>query len=178
MSTAPRIEVVEADLTREGTDAIVNAANSRLANGGGVAGAISRAAGPALQQACDELIAERGPLATGEAIPTPAFDLPCRHVIHAVGPVYGQHGGEEPRLLAAAHANACAVAGELEIGSLSFPAISCGIFGYPVDEAAPIAIGAALAAGREAGLELVRFCFVGDAERETFSAARTAACFA
>lgn len=175
MADRARIEIVEADLTREETDAIVNAANGHLANGGGVAGAISRAAGPALQVACDDLISERGPLATGEAIPTPAFDLPCRHVIHAVGPVYGQHGGEEPQLLAAAHTNAVEVAGELEARSVSFPAISCGIYGYPVAEAAPVAIAAVLAACEEADLDLVRFCFIGDGERQAFAAALAAA---
>jgi O-acetyl-ADP-ribose deacetylase len=177
MSGATRVEVVVADLTREGSDAIVNAANSRLANGGGVAGAISRAAGPALQLACDDLIAERGPLQTGEAIPTPAFDLPCRHVIHAVGPVFGQHGGEEPQLLAAVHRSAVEVATELEARSLSFPAISCGIYGYPVAEAAPVAIAAVLAACAEpeAEIDLVRFCFIGDDERQAFAAALAAA---
>lgn len=175
MPGSTRIEVVSADLTREDGDAIVNAANSRLANGGGVAGAISRAAGPALQRACDDLIAERGPLQTGEAIPTPGFDLPCRHVIHAVGPVYGSHGGEEARLLAAAHTSAVEVATELEARSISFPAISCGIYGYPVEEAAPVAIGAVLAACAEADLDLVRFCFIGDGERQAFAAALRAA---
>ena len=175
MPDRARIEVVEADLTREETDAIVNAANGRLANGGGVAGAISRAAGPALQVACDDLVAERGPLATGEAIPTPAFDLPCRHVIHAVGPVYGQHDGADARLLAAAYTNAVEVAAELEARSVSFPAISCGIYGYPVAEAAPVAIAAVLAACEEAELDLVRFCFIGAGERQAFATALAAA---
>lgn len=175
MAAPVRIEVVEADLTREAVDAIVNAANGHLANGGGVAGAISRAAGPELQRACDELIAERGPLATGEAVATPAFDLPAQHVVHTVGPVYGQHGGEEAALLAAAHRNAIEMAGELEAHSLSLPAISCGIYGYPVAEAAAIAIAAGREHAAEAGLERVRFCFIGGAERQAFAAALAAA---
>lgn len=170
-----RIEVVSTDLTRERVDAIVNAANAMLAHGGGVAGAISRAAGPGLQRACDELIAARGPLRTGEAVATEAFGLRCRKVIHAVGPVYGRHGGEEPRLLAAAHDSAFALADELGLATISLPAISCGIYGYPVEEAAPIAIGTALSASEGTGIELIRFCFIGDAERSAFAAALAAA---
>jgi O-acetyl-ADP-ribose deacetylase len=168
MAETARIEVVEADLTRESTDAIVNAANSRLSNGGGVAGAISRAAGPELQRACDALIAERGPLRTGEAVATGSFRLPCRQVIHTVGPIYGRHGGEEARLLGAAHTGAVALAAEMGLGSISLPAISCGIYGYPAEEAAPIAIGAVRKASEGTSLELVRFCFVGEAERAVF----------
>jgi O-acetyl-ADP-ribose deacetylase len=169
-----KIEVVRADLTAERTDAIVNAANTRLAHGGGVAGAIARAAGPELQRACDELIAARGELRTGEAVATEAFGLSCRKVIHAVGPIYGRHDGAEPELIAAAHANAVRLADELGLRSLSFPAISCGIYGYPVAEAAPIALGAVAEASAGTGIELVRFCFIGDAEREPFAAALAA----
>ncbi|MFN8215489.1 MAG: macro domain-containing protein [Solirubrobacterales bacterium] len=174
MPGSVEIAVVEADLTREAVDAIVNAANGHLANGGGVAGAISRAAGPELQRACDELIAERGPLAAGEAVATPAFDLPARHVVHTVGPVYGRHDGEEAALLKAAHVNAIEMAGELGVRSLSLPAISCGIYGYPVAEAAPIAVAAVREYAAEAGIELVRFCFIGGAERQAFAAALAA----
>jgi len=166
-----RIEVVAGDLTREGTDAIVNAANVRLAHGGGVAGAISRAAGPGLQRACDELIARRGPLKVGEAVITDAFGLPCRKVIHAVGPVYGQHGGAEAELLAAAYRSAVELAAEHGLRSLSFPAISCGIYGYPVEEAAPVAVAAVREACEGSGIELVRFCFIGEEERAIFAAA-------
>jgi O-acetyl-ADP-ribose deacetylase (regulator of RNase III) len=166
-----RIEIAEADLTRQGVDAIVNPANSRLANAGGAAGAISRAAGPELQRACDELIAERGALAVGEVVITGAFGLPCRRVIHTVGPVYGQHGGEEATLLAAAHRNALALAAESGLGSVALPAISCGIFGYPVEEAAPIAISTTARVLEEGRLELARFCFIGEHERTAFERA-------
>ena len=176
MGIAGRIEIREADITREAVDAIVNAANGGLANGGGVAGAISRAAGPELQRACDRLIAERGPLSTGEAVATDAFDLPCREVIHTVGPIYGRHGGNEPALLAAAHRNAIGVAAERGVRTMAFPAISCGIYGYPLDRAAPIAISATIDALADAeAIECVRFCFIGDRERSAFERALEAA---
>jgi O-acetyl-ADP-ribose deacetylase (regulator of RNase III) len=166
-----RIEVAAADLTTQAVDAIVNPANSRLANAGGAAGAISRAAGPELQRACDALIAERGPIDPGEAVITDAFRLPCRRVIHVVGPVYGRHGGAEPELLAAAHRNAISLAAGSALASLALPAISCGIFGYPVEEAAPIAISATAEALGASPLELVRFCFIGERERSVFAEA-------
>lgn len=175
MEGTERIEVARADLTKEPLDAIVNAANSRLTNGGGVAGAIARAAGPDFQRACDELVAESGAVETGAAVATDAFDLPCRKVIHTVGPVHGQHGGREADLLAAAHHSSVSLAAELGLRSLAFPAISCGIYGYPVEEAAPIALGAtaeAIAAHPDA-IDLVRFCFISDAERGVFDRALT-----
>lgn len=98
MRAAERIEMVCADITKQEVGAIVNAANTRLAHGGGVARAISRAAGSQLQQASDSVVAERGPLATGEAVATDAFRLRCQKVIHTVGPIYSQHGGQEEQL--------------------------------------------------------------------------------
>lgn len=176
MGAADRIEIVLADITRQEVDAIVNAANAHLANAGGVARAISDAAGPELQRACDGLVAERGPLSTGEAVATDAFRLPCRAVIHAVGPVYGSHGGEEAELLASAHRSAVATAAELELSSAAFPAISCGIYGYPLEEAAPIAISSTIAA-LEAfeDVSLARFCLFGEGERDAFERALGAA---
>jgi O-acetyl-ADP-ribose deacetylase (regulator of RNase III) len=167
-----RIQVVQADITRQDVDAIVNAANTALAHGGGVAGAIARAAGPELQEASDELVASRGPLATGEAVATEGFGLRARRVIHAVGPVYGRHGGEEAELLASAHRAAIALAAELDLSSIAFPAISCGIYGYPLEEAAPIAIAAtAEALDGAPDLGLVRFCLFGDRELAAFEGA-------
>lgn len=172
MAATDRIEIARGDITRQRVDAVVNAANGHLAHGGGVAAAISRAAGPELQRASDALIAERGPLATGEAAATDAFALPCRAVIHTVGPVYGQHGGEEAELLAAAHRSAIAVAAELDLSSLAFPAISCGIYGYPLQKAAPVAIAATVEAlGAAPKVELVRFCLFGEREQEAFESA-------
>jgi O-acetyl-ADP-ribose deacetylase (regulator of RNase III) len=172
VAAADRIEVVLADITQEAVDAIVNAANGQLANAGGVAHAISDAAGPELQRACDELVAEHGPVSTGEAVATDAFRLPCRKVIHAVGPIYGRHGGRESELLAAAHRCAIGLADELGLQSIAFPAISCGIYGYPLDEAAPIAVSSALDALSASGeIALVRFCLFGERERTAFERA-------
>jgi O-acetyl-ADP-ribose deacetylase (regulator of RNase III) len=167
-----RIEVVQADITEQDLDAIVNAANSALAHGGGVAGAIARAAGPELQRASDQLVAARGRLATGEAVATDGFGLRARRVIHAVGPVYGRHAGKEAELLASAHRSAVAVAAELGLSSIAFPAISCGIYGYPFEEAAPIAVSSTSEAlDRAPGIGLVRFCLFGDRELAAFERA-------
>jgi O-acetyl-ADP-ribose deacetylase len=171
-----RIEVVQTDITAEDLDAIVNAANTALAHGGGVAAAISRAAGPDLQRASDRLIASRGPLATGEAVVTDGFGLRARKVIHAVGPVYGRHGGEEAALLASAHRSSIAVAADLGLSSIAFPAISCGIYGYPLEEAAPIAIASTIEALDSApDLGLARFCLFGDRELAAYERALAAA---
>jgi O-acetyl-ADP-ribose deacetylase len=152
---APTLEAVRADITRETTDAIVNAANTALARGGGVCGAIFAAAGPGLAEAC----AAVGGCPTGDARVTPGFALPARFIVHAVGPVW--HGGDrgEPELLASAYRRSLEVAAEAGARSIAFPAISTGIFGYPLDAATEIAVRTA----RESavgGIELIRFvCF-------------------
>ncbi len=129
------LEVMRGDITRQDVDAVVNAANARLAPGGGVAGAIHRAAGPELWQACEPL----GGCATGEAKVTDGFQLPARWIVHTVGPVYGQ---DEPsdELLAKSYRNSLAAADELGARSIAFPALSTGAFGYPAAEAAEIAL--------------------------------------
>jgi len=131
-----RIEIVEGDITTLDVDAIVNAANSALAPGGGVCGAIHRAAGPELAEACARL----GGCATGEVKITPGFNLKARHVIHAVGPVWG--GGErgEDRLLASCYRNSLTLLHERGLASIAFPAISTGIYGFPAERAARIAV--------------------------------------
>ena len=132
-----RIEAVKGDITREQVDAVVNAANQSLAGGGGVDGAIHRAAGATrLHAACAEL----GGCPTGDAKATPGFDLPARWIIHAVGPRYrdGAHG--EPELLASAYRRSLEVADELGAKSVAFPAISTGIYGYPREDAARVAV--------------------------------------
>ena len=131
-----RIEIVEGDITRLEVDAIVNAANRTLLGGGGVDGAIHRAAGPELREACAKL----GGCDTGEAKITPGFRLPARYVIHTVGPVWG--GGErgEDRLLAACYRNALKLALEHGLVSIAYPAISTGAYGFPPERAALIAL--------------------------------------
>ena len=140
-----------ADITAEATDAIVNAANSSLLGGGGVDGAIHRAGGPAILAECREIVSKVGRLPAGKAVITTAGRLAAKHVIHTVGPIYqgGNHGDAE--ILASCHRESLRLADEHSLGSLSFPAISTGAYGYPVSEAGPIAISStaeALAAAR------------------------------
>jgi O-acetyl-ADP-ribose deacetylase len=151
-----RIEFEQGDITKQSVDAIVNAANSSLLGGGGVDGAIHRAGGPAILEECRRIRAERYPdgLPTGKAVATTGGDLPARWVIHTVGPVYDRHEDPAP-LLASCHTESLRVADEIGAHSVAFPAISTGVYGYPLDEAAPVAIGAVR--GADTRVELVRF---------------------
>jgi len=161
----PELDFVIGDLTRQEVDAIVNAANSSLLGGGGVDGAIHRAGGPEIMAECRLL----GGCETGDAKATTGGRLPARHVIHAVGPVWRGGDAGEPELLASAHRRALEVAAELGCGSVAFPAISCGLYGYPADRAAPVAVGAV----RESldAFDLVRFVFLDESICSTFAAA-------
>jgi O-acetyl-ADP-ribose deacetylase (regulator of RNase III) len=142
MGTDARVEVVAGDITRLAVDAVVNAANERMLGGGGVDGAIHRAAGPELLRACLALpeVSPGVRCPTGEARITPGFRLPARYVIHTVGPVW--HGGDrgEPELLASAYRAALALAAEHVLETVAFPAISTGVYGYPLDAAARVAV--------------------------------------
>jgi O-acetyl-ADP-ribose deacetylase (regulator of RNase III) len=142
------LTIVRGDLTLQAVDAIVNAANERLLGGGGVDGAIHAAAGPQLLAACRAIPEVRPGVRcpTGDARITPGFDLPARYVIHTVGPVYDSPDESAPRL-AAAHASSLRLAREHGLRSVAFPAISCGVYGYPLDEAAEIALEACAAYG-------------------------------
>ena len=155
-----RIHARVADITTLAVDAIVNAANTQLAEGGGVCGAIHRAAGPELAEAC----ARVAPCPTGEARITPGFALPARFVIHAVGPVWRGGGHNEPALLASAYRASLALARAKELASIAFPAISTGIFGYPIDAATAIAVDAVRAEMANPGSvrEVVFACFSQD----------------
>ena len=137
-----RIEVVFGNITGLAVDAIVNAANERMLGGGGVDGAIHRAAGPELLDACRAVPEVRPGVRcpTGESRITPGFRLPARHVIHTVGPVWRGGTAGEPDLLASCYRSALELAREHGVTSVAFPAISCGVFGYPVDRAATVAV--------------------------------------
>lgn len=162
-----------ADITTLATDAIVNAANETLAPGGGVCGAIHRAAGSELARACAML----GGCPTGEARITPGFRLPARYVIHAVGPVWRGGTNGEPELLASAYRSAMRLAEEHGLASIAFPAISTGIYGYPVEAATRVAIGAVRSAGRpDSSLRTVIFaCFSPEIAQHYYGAGVPAA---
>ena len=159
------VEAVRGDITKERVDAIVNAANPSLLGGGGVDGAIHRAGGPAILAECRLL----GGCETGDAKATTAGDLPARYVIHTVGPVWHGGGAGEAELLASCHRRSLDVARELGARSVAFPAISCGIYGYPIPAAAEIAVATVRAHAHD--LDLVRFVLFNDETYEAFAAA-------
>ena len=135
-----RLAIIQGDITRQATDAIVNAANSGLMGGGGVDGAIHRAGGPAILEECKQIVARQGRLPTGKAVITTAGNMKTKHVIHTVGPVWSGGARGEADLLASAYRESLKLAAENRLSGISFPSISTGAYGYPVEEAAAIAI--------------------------------------
>jgi O-acetyl-ADP-ribose deacetylase (regulator of RNase III) len=170
---APRIVLVEGDITRERVDAVVNAANTAMRPGGGVDGAITRAAGPDAMRDRERLIAERGdpPLPTGTAVAGGGGDLPARWIIYTAGPIYGRSPADA-ELLASCHTASLEVADGIGARTVAFPAISTGIYGYPLDEAAPIAVGSV--AGAATSVEEVRFVLFDGRAMTAFREAVTA----
>lgn len=161
MSVLRKIEVIKGDITTLAVDAIVNAANTSLLGGGGVDGAIHRAAGEGLYQECLALNGCR----TGEAKITKGYRLPARHVIHAVGPVWQGGDAGEPQLLASCYANAIRIAAENNLKTIAFPAISTGIYGYPIEKACVTAFDSVLqAAETYPAIEQVIFCTYSDSD--------------
>jgi O-acetyl-ADP-ribose deacetylase (regulator of RNase III) len=166
----PRIVLVRGDLTEQHVDAVVNAANSSLLGGGGVDGAIHRKGGPAILEECRALRRTRFQegLPTGEAVATTAGELPAKWVIHTVGPVYS--GAEHDReSLASCHTSSLRIADELGAATVAFPAISTGAYGYPLEEAAPVAIEAVR--GADTKVAEVRFVLIDGAALEAFTRA-------
>ncbi len=135
-----RLSVIQGDITMQATDAIVNAANPSLMGGGGVDGAIHRAGGPAILEECKRIVSGQGRLPTGKAVITTGGNLKARFVIHTVGPIWQGGNKREPELLASAYRESLKVAVDNNLRSLSFPSISTGAYGYPVAEAAKVAI--------------------------------------
>ena len=155
-----KISMLQGDITRQATDAIVNAANSSLMGGGGVDGAIHRAGGPAILEECKKIVARQGSLPAGKAVITAGGNLKARYVIHTVGPIW--HGGSrnEAELLRSAYYECLKLATENNLASISFPSISTGAYGYPVDEAAKIAVSTAISFLKEQAMSLKDIVFV------------------
>jgi O-acetyl-ADP-ribose deacetylase (regulator of RNase III) len=159
------LQIVRGDITTQAVDAIVNAANSSLLGGGGVDGAIHRAGGPEILAECRLL----GGCETGDAKATNAGELPARYVIHTVGPVWQGGDAGEPELLASCHRRSLDVARELGARTVAFPAISCGVYGYPIELAAAVAIGTVREHAHD--IDVARFVLFGDETYEAFTVA-------
>ena len=152
--------MIQGDITKQATDAIVNAANSSLMGGGGVDGAIHRAGGPAILEECKRIVARQGRLPTGKAVITTGGNLQARYVIHTVGPIWHGGSGDEAELLRSAYRECLKLAIENKLASISFPSISTGAYGYPVDEAAKTAVDTVVSFLKEQVTSLKEVMFV------------------
>ena len=154
------VSAIQGDITKQATDAIVNAANSSLMGGGGVDGAIHRAGGPAILEECKKIVARQGRLPTGKAVITTGGNLKAKHVIHTVGPIW--HGGDskEAELLKSAYYECLKLASENKLTSISFPSISTGVYSYPVPEAAKVATNTVVSFLKEQATSLKDIVFV------------------
>ena len=155
-----KLSIIQGDITRQATDAIVNAANPSLMGGGGVDGAIHRAGGPAILEECKDIVAKQGRLPTGKAVITAGGNLKAKWVIHTVGPIW--HGGSrnEAELLQSAYSECLKLAVENKLASISFPSISTGVYGYPVDKAAKIALRTVFSFLKERATSIKEVVFV------------------
>jgi len=163
-----RLTLVLGDITEQNADAIVNAANSTLLGGGGVDGAIHRAGGPAILRECKEIVSRIGRLPAGEAVITSGGNLRASYVIHTVGPVWHGGGRREPELLANAYLNSLKIATARRIETVAFPSISTGAYGYPVADAATIAVSTVAKYVAEHPLSEVRFVLFSNEDLETY----------
>ena len=168
---AGRVVVKVGDITKENVDAVVNAANSTLMGGGGVDGAIHRAGGPEIKKECEEIRRTQYPdgLPTGQAVITTAGKMAAKYVIHTVGPVYGRGGKDKAELLAACYRNSLKLAADNKLKTIAFPAISTGVYGYPLDEAAKVSsseIGKFLSGN--SSIHEVRLVFFSPSDADTF----------
>ena len=155
-----KLSVIQGDITKQATDAVVNAANSSLMGGGGVDGAIHRAGGPAILEECKQIVSRQGRLPTGKAVITTGGNLKARFVIHTVGPIWHGGGKGEPKLLASAYQESLKLASENHLSSISFPSISTGAYGYPVANASRVALGAVIAYLRQGVTSIREVVFV------------------
>ena len=166
-----KLILIQGDITEQSTDAIVNAANSSLTGGGGVDGAIHRAGGPAILEECKQIVARQGRLPTGKAVMTSGGDLRAKYVIHTVGPVWRGGSGGEAGLLASAYLESLTTAENAQLASISFPSISTGAYGYPIDDAAYVALTTVISflMQKVRSLKEVRFVLYGQSALETYS---------
>ena len=155
-----KLTIIQGDITKQATDAIVNAANSSLMGGGGVDGAIHRAGGPSILEECKKVVARQGRLPTGKAVITTAGNLKAQYVIHTVGPIWHGGGGNEAELLGSAYYECLKLANQNKLASISFPSISTGAYGYPVGEAATIAINTVVSFLKEQAISIKDVVFV------------------